>query len=287
VGNLIAILQRFSHFFIFLLLQFICFRMLYKSSPKHGNSIVKGASEIAGTVLAEKKSVSDYFNLKSNNAKLLKENEMLRQRLLQEEKGIPITDSFGNVTFKKDSVEKKFRYHYFAAKVLDHTFDEPNNYMTLNLGAYNGIKTGMSVLSAQGVAGIIVSVSPHFSVAKCIISERFKISAKLKDGTLGYISWPKLDSRIIQLNDISASAKVKRGDTVYTSTSSMFPANVMIGTVLAFKPSTEANNYLLAASTNFKRLEYVYIVEDITAEEVHAVLDSAKALEKLLNPKAK
>jgi rod shape-determining protein MreC len=285
VGNLFAIFHRFSHVFVFILLQFICFKLLYKSSPKHGKSIARSADEITGKVLTQKKSVTDYFYLKAINDQLLKENAGLRQKLLQEETGNPLKDSVGNITFQKDSVQKNFRYHYFPARVLDHSFDEPNNYMTLSLGKYAGVKKGMAVMSANGIAGVIVDVSPHFSVAKSIISEKFNVSGQLSDGLRGYINWPSIDSRFVQLNDISVSAKVKRGDTVFTSTSSMFPAKIMIGTIAAFKPSVDANNYTVLLSTNFKKLEYVYIIEDITAEEMNTLKDSVKASEKPANPK--
>jgi rod shape-determining protein MreC len=287
VGNLFAIIQRFSHVLLFLILQIICFRALYIGSPRHKDSIGRQASEIVGGVQAKKKSVTDYIFLKEINDSLLKENANLRKKYAQEITGIPITDSNGVVTYKKDSVTKTLRYHYFASKVLDNSFDEPNNYMTLDKGAYNGIKKGMSVLSNSGIAGMVVNCSPHFSVAKCVISERFKVSAQLKDGTVGYISWPEVDSRFVQLNDISPSINVKQGDTVYTSNSSMFPANIMIGRVASVKPSADANNYKIFLSTNFRRLKYVYIAEDVTADEMQAVLDTAKAMDKPAKLKGK
>jgi rod shape-determining protein MreC len=263
------------------LLQIICFRLLYNSSSRYHDSIGKKASDIVGGVQAKKKTVTDYIFLKEINDSLLAENERLRKQLIQEVKTIPITDSNGTVTIKKDSVEKTLRYHYFAAKVLDYSFDEPNNYLTIDRGAYQGIKKGMSVISNNGIVGMVVNCSPHFSVVKTVISERFKVSAQLKDGTLGYISWPEIDSRFVQLNDISPSLKVKQGDSVYTSNSSLFPANLLIGRIAALKPSADANNYTVFLSTNFRRLKYVYVVEDVTADEMEAVLDTAKAMDKV------
>jgi rod shape-determining protein MreC len=253
--------------------------MLYLASPRHKDSIGRKASEIVGGVQAQKKSVTDYIFLKEINDSLLKENGNLRKQFMQEIKTIPITDSNGTVTYKKDSMTKTLRYHYFAAKVLDNSFDEPNNYMTLDKGAYHGIKKGMCVLSNNGIAGMVVNCSPHFSVAKSIISKTFRVSAQLKDGTSGYISWPELDSRFVQLNDISPSINVKQGDTVYTSNSSMFPANVMIGRVAAVKANADANNYKIFLSTNFRRLKYGYIVEDVTADEMQNVLEVAKEMD--------
>ena len=256
--------------------------MLYNGSPKHKDSIGRTSSEFVGKTLAEKKKVTDYFFLQEINDSLMKENEKLRKQLMQENSFIPIKDSTGNVILEKDSIKKTIRYHYYAAKVLANSFDEPNNYMTINKGAYHGIKKGMCVLSNNGIAAKIVNTSPHFSVAKCVISERLRVSAQLKDGTVGYISWPEIDSRFVQLNDISPSINVKQGDTVYTSNSSEFPANVMIGRIAALKQGSESNHYTVLLSTNFRRLKYVYVVEDITADEMQVVLDTAKAMDKPL-----
>jgi rod shape-determining protein MreC len=261
--------------------------MLYQSSSRYKDSIGKKASELVGGVQAQKKSVTDYIFLKEINDSLLKENEKLRKQFMQEVKTIPITDSNGIAVVKKDSVEKTLRYHYFAAKVLDNSFDEPNNYLTLDRGAYQGIKKGMSVISNNGIVGMVVNCSPHFSVVKNIISERFKVSAQLKDGTLGYISWPEIDSRFVQLNDISPSINVKQGDSVYTSNSSLFPSNLLIGRIAELKQGADANNYKIFLSTNFRRLKYVYVVEDVTADEMQAVLDTAKAMDKPLKLNAK
>jgi rod shape-determining protein MreC len=287
VGNIFAILKRFSHFFVFMALQIICFKMLYNGSPKHHESIGKTTNKFVGTVQGKKEAVTNYFFLKEVNDSLLKENERLRKSLLQEIKTIPITDSNGTVTYTKDSVEKTLRYHYFAAKVLDRTFDEPNNYLTIDRGAYQGIKKGMAVLSNNGIVGRVLNTSAHFSIVKCVISDRFKVSAQLKDGTLGYISWPEVDSRFVMLNDISPSINVKQGDTVYTSTSSLFPPNIPIGRVAALKQGSEANHYKVLLSTNFRRLHYVYVVEDMSADEMQAIIDTAKNIDKPFNPKGK
>ncbi len=254
--------------------------MLYLGSAKSGKSIGISAGKIVGTVETKRKGITDYFFLKEVNDSLLKENERLRKQLMQEVTSIPIKDSFGNVVVKKDSIEKNLRYHYFACKVIDQTFDEKNNYITINRGSYQGIKRGMAVLSNNGIVGQVVNATEHFSVAKCVISERFRVSAQLKDGTLGYISWPDVDSRFVQLNNISPSVKVKSGDTVVTSPSSLFPANIMIGRVVGLKSGSDANHYTILLNTNFRRLRYVYVVEDISADEIQAVIDTAKAIDK-------
>jgi hypothetical protein len=56
----------------------------------------------------------------------------------------------------------------------------------------------------------------------------------------------------------------------------------MIGRIAALKQGSESNHYTVLLSTNFRRLKYVYVVEDITADEMQVVLDTAKAMDKPL-----
>ncbi len=288
MGNLIAFITKYSYVLLFLILQFICFRLLVNSSKKHKDIYINTSKKVIGGVLESKTKVTDYLYLKEVNDSLQRENARLKSLLYQEVKDIPFKDSTGEVIFYvKDSVKKTNRYKYYSAKVLDITFDQKDNYITLSRGSYHGIKKGMAVLSDIGIAGQIVATSSHYSVAKAIISSKFRISAQLKDGTIGYISWPDVDSRFVVLNDISGSINVKHGDTVYTSGYSLFPPRVAIGRIAGIKSSNELTSYKVFLNTNFRRMHYAYIVEDIEEEELTAVLDSAKALNKPTNNKNK
>jgi rod shape-determining protein MreC len=220
--------------------------------------------------------------LKEINDSLMAENTLLYKKLIQESASIPFMDSTGNITYKKDTIDKTIRYRFHAAKVIDNTFDEPNNYITLNKGTYHGIRPGMAILTNNSIVGVIKTVSPHYSVGKTIISEKNRVTAQLSDGTIGYISWPEIDSRYVQMNDISLSKKVMPGDSVFTSLySTTYPPGLFIGRIAAVRPNTSANNFLIALATNFKRIEYAYIIEDITSTEIKAVQDTARKLDML------
>jgi rod shape-determining protein MreC len=287
VRNLLDFIARFSNVFLFLLLQIICARAILKHNQKLNESYLDNSRKIAGGLIAQKNSVTDYYFLREINDSLINENKRLREKIYQQEIGIPISDSFGNVTYLKDSVKKEFRYKYYAAKVLNNTFDEANNYVTLNKGINDSVKIGMAVLSSNGIVGQIVSAGAKYSVAKSVLSSRFRVSAKLKDGNLGYITWPDLDCRFVTLNDIGPTINVKQGDTIYTSGYSLFPANIMIGRVAAVYRGSEANKYKVLLSTNFKRLHYVYIAQDITQQIIAPIVDSAKVLDMPIDKKNK
>jgi rod shape-determining protein MreC len=280
VGNLLEFVRRFSHVLLFLILQIICIKA-YLSKAGKGNSKVAydNSRNLPGTIAQQKRDVTNYFLLSEENDSLLNENRRLREKLYQMEVGIPITDSNGIVTYKRDSTEREFRYKYYAAKVLNNTFDDANNYLTINRGFRDGIKRGMAVISSTGIVGEIKTVGPNHSVAISILSDRKRVSVQLKDGTLGFTTWDSYDPNVVTLNDVPPSAKMNAGDTVYTSGYSMFPPSIMVGRLGSIKQTGAYQTYVVRLSTNFKRLHYVYVVEDITEQFVKPLLDSTRVMD--------
>jgi rod shape-determining protein MreC len=280
VGALLEFIKRYSHVLLFITLQVMCVKSYLgniKATSKN-DKLNDNSKKLPGAVLSKKQAVvTDYFTLKEVNDSLLNENKRLREKLYQMEVGVPMTDSLGIVTYKRDSTEREYRYKYYAARVLTCTFDDANNYVTINRGFRDGIKRGMAVISGTGIVGEIKTVGPNHSVAVSILSARKRVSVQLKDGTLGFTTWDDFDSRYVTLQDVPPSSKMNRGDTVYTSGYSFFPANIMVGRLAKITKVGENQRYKVALSTNFRTLRYVYVVEDITAQFIQPLQDSARA----------
>jgi rod shape-determining protein MreC len=110
-------------------------------------------------------------------------------------------------------------------------------------------------------------VSENFSTAMILLNRQFKTNAKLKKGgERGSVEWDGKDPQYVFLKDIPRSAAVANGDTVMTSElSSIFPPNIMVGTVNAIINDKSSNFYTLKlkTSTNFYSVFYVYVIEDL------------------------
>ena len=66
--------------------------------------------------------------------------------------------------------------------------------MIINKGETNGIKKDMSVISSNGIVGIINQTSKNFSSVISILSRDIKINAKLKDSNIfGTLEWLDFD----------------------------------------------------------------------------------------------
>ena len=83
----------------------------------------------------------------------------------------------------------------------------------------------------------------------------------------------------VSLKDIPKSAKLKNGDSVVTSqTSSIFPGNLMVGTISEIVDDKSSNFYTLKVkpATNFFNIEYVYIIANAQLLEQRRLEDSTR-----------
>jgi len=91
----------------------------------------------------------------------------------------------------------------------------------------------MGVASATGVVGVVVGVSPRFSVAMSLLNADFRLSASIaRNDYFGSLAWDGLSHRYATLSEIPHHVSITEGDTIVTSGySAIFPAGLLIGTL--------------------------------------------------------
>ena len=136
----------------------------------------------------------------------------------------------------------------------------------------------MAVLSGTGVVGEVISVSDNFASILSVLNVKRKLSAKLKDGTMGSVMWEEGKPDVLVLEDIPKEIKVFRGDSVFTTSYSFFPPDVLIGTIDRVRINKKNNVQILylKSATNFRNLQYVYVVENTMMEERKRLEDSTR-----------
>jgi rod shape-determining protein MreC len=163
------------------------------------------------------------------------------------------------------------QYSFITAKVINNSVNRRNNYLTLNAGSLQGIKPEMGVISSEGIVGIVKDTSKHFCSVMSFLHKDSKISAKLKkSGYIGSLVWDGYDASRASLKDIALHVQFAKGDTIVTSSySSIFPEDIMIGRVEDFETKAGDNFYdiTIRLSTDFSKLSYVYIVNNVLKEE--------------------
>jgi rod shape-determining protein MreC len=259
--NLILFIWKHSFVFSFLLLETICFYLVVQNNNFQKASFINSANGVVVGVLETEKNVEDYFYLKSYNEDLLKENAELRSRS---------TASFSmivNDSYSVNDTTYNQKYTYTSCKVVNNSINRRNNYLTLNKGAKQGIKHDMAVITSTGVVGVVKDVSENFCTVMSLLHSKSTISSKIKkNGFFGPLTWEGENFSYATLNDIPSHVQLVKGDTIVTSAYSLaFPENIMIGTVesLERKPGAIFFTVKIKLSTDFKKLNYVYVVNNL------------------------
>lgn len=273
--NLILLFKRYYNFFIFLFLQIICWVLVFSNNTYQQASYINSSRNISAKIYDQQSRMMGFWNLRSTNDSLAKENARLKNLLGHTLPANPLSDTSFTKESTKDSMHTTIHYQYIPARVLNNTLDMKRNYLTLDKGSVDGIKEKMAVICDKGIVGRVSHVNAHYSVVNTILSDQAKVSAQVPDGTVGHVLWGGQNPETVELKGIPQSVKLKIGDTIVTTSYSYFPENVMIGKVR----TKEKDRYSVKLSTNFRNLHYVYIIEDITQIERILFEDSVTHIE--------
>lgn len=279
--NFILFIRRFFNLILFIAVEIVCVVMISKTSTLQGNDIVSSANTISGLVYKKQSNVLYYFGLRKMNDSLISENAFLRKQLdalrtVDTLKDTIVTRDIGPVDTTRHMV-KFAEYIYRTAKVINNSTNASNNYITIDRGSADGISKNMAVISGTGIVGRVEHVSDHYASVLTVLSTKWRVSAKLKDGTNGYVSWDEKQPNVLVMTDVPQQTKIKKGDSVYTAMYSMFSPDILIGTVVKTAIVKKTGNYLiyLHSSTNFHNLQYVYVIENKMEGERRKVEDSS------------
>ena len=257
--TLLNFLYRNNFFFVFLFLEFICFFIMIKNNGYQGSSLLNSSNKISAKVYEVESSVKEYLLLKDENERLAKMNTFLLNRIKLGYAAIPLK------SYKKNDTLYKQEYEFMSGKVINSSVNKRNNYLTLNVGEAQGVTHDMAVITSDGIIGIIKDVSENFSSAMSILHKDVRVNCQLKkDGTYGPLIWDGSDYRFSNLTDIPTHAKIKKVDTVITSSlSSIFPEGIMVGTVENFEQRTNETYYTVKVklSADLKKVNHVSIIK--------------------------
>ena len=278
--NVFLFIRRHFNFLFFLVLQMIALSFLFRYNKFHEAAFMNVSTELTGRINEKYNGIEYYFQLKKTNESLVRENLRLRQQLKENYEAPDSARRLFYDTIKVDSGRSMLKYNIMEAKVVGNTTSLQSNYITIHRGFAQGVRPNMGVIGPQGIVGSVINVSENFATVMSVLHRHFNVVAKLKNsGETGPVDWDGLSPLYITLRSIPKSAKVAKGDTILTSqTSSLFPANIMVGTVYEIVPDNTSNFYTLKLrpATNFSNLEYAYVIDNKQYDEQKRLEDSTR-----------
>ena len=279
--NVFLFIRKYSNFLFFLLLQITALSFLFRYNKYHEAAFMNVAGEFTGSMNQRFSGVESYFRLKKINEQLAEENLRLNQMRKENYEGAGGPEKMITDTIQSDSFREIKKYIWRGAKVVGSTVNSQVNYLTIHRGALQGVQPNMGVTGPQGIVGQVLNVSDNYATVWTLLNRQFKVVVKLKNGgERGTLEWDGVSPNYVTLKDIPKSAKVKKGDSVVTSSaSSTFSgALLMVGTIDEIIDDKSSNFYSLRVkpSSNFYSIEYVYVIENVQLTEQKRLEDSTR-----------
>ncbi|MDF1560594.1 MAG: rod shape-determining protein MreC [Bacteroidales bacterium] len=264
--SLLNFLLRFRTLILFLILEAVALVLIFSSHSYHQTVAYGAARTVSGFVAKRINAGANYFMLRRVNEELVAENIMLRRRL--EQMGAGMQEHFLTVDDSLFGVS----YSYLEAKVVNNSINKQKNFITLDRGSRHGVTRGMGVASSTGVVGVVVGVSPRYSVVMSLLNADFRLSASIaRNDYFGSLAWDGISHRYATLSEIPHHVRITEGDTIVTSGySAIFPAGLLVGTLTG--EQERGGDFLslnVMLSTDSKRLTNVFLIGSLNREERH------------------
>ena len=268
--NLLNFFLKYNHWFLFFLLEIISFALLFRFNNYQAGAFFTSSNRMIGAVYELANNVTGYFHLKTINDELVERNVQLEIQL--ENLRAALTelslDSTGLERLKKEALQG---CRLNKAKVIKNSLIHADNYVTIDKGEVDGIRSEMGVVDGNGVVGIVYLTSSHYSIVIPVLNSKSSISCKIKNSDyFGFLKWDGGSSQYAVVKDMPRHSLFSLGDTVVTSGhSAVFPAGIPVGTVEDMEDSHDGLSYLLKVKlfVDFGRLDAVRVISKEGQEE--------------------
>lgn len=259
--NIIAFVLRNRIFFLFISLLTLALSITIQSHAYHRSKFINSANWLTGGIYSIVNNTTYYFSLVKQNELLVGENERLRKQLMN-----------STATFDSLQPDSTRQYSIITGNIIKNSYRRTNNYLTLNKGRNQGIKNDMGVISSKGIVGIIDDTSANYSVVQSVLNSFSEINASLKNSSyFGTLVWDGSNYQYAALTDIPKNADIKKGDTIVTGgMSTIFPKNILIGTIEDFQLEAADNYYSITVKlfNDMANVQHVYVIKNRDKTEI-------------------
>lgn len=268
-----------AHWVVFIILEALSGWMLFRFNSYQGSVWFTQANAIAGKVLDCEAEILQFVHLKGRNTELTQENLLLQQENEAMRMQLALLSQDSSYTEKVQADLLK-DIKLIPAKIVNNSIKQKDNFITLNKGRKDGVKTEMGVVSGTGIVGITYLVSNHYAVVLPVLNSHSNISCRLRDTNyFGSLKWDGGSPLQAYMDDIPRHARCKIGDIVETSGfSSVFPAGIFVGKVIRIENSKDGLSYRLEVqlSTDLAKIRDVSIVSNNHQAEIDSLQTQVK-----------
>ena len=260
--QLINALLKYKNYLLYFGLLFLSILFLNKRSIYHQSIFSNISLYFSGNVNFLSQGIINYFSLAKINSQLKSENEKLKIYEL----------AFQQKKEEKIDALESFGFKIVSARIIKNSYSKARNFLLLDKGEADGIKSDFGVISNDGIIGIVNQTTEDFSSVLSLLHRDLKVNASFKkNGTYGSLSWQGNHPKKFKLDDISTLNQVSIGDTIITGgMSDYFPYGIPIGIVSkVIRPEFEGYYDIeIELFSNLTQKEFVYIIENKNLNQI-------------------
>lgn len=262
--TILNFLIKHNHWFLFTLLEGISFVLIISFNNYQNAVVFTSANNIAGNLYSVITDIDSYFRLKSDNTVLIEHNRQLLDKLEQTQSELKTLREKTVLAEHPLTRKKNNGFYYKTATVVNNTLNKTDNYITINKGTSDGIKSEMGVFSEKGVVGIVYQSSANYSIVIPLLNGKSKVNCRVKGcNSFCALQWDGNDTRYSYLVDLPRYTLFEKGDTVITSGfSSIFPADIPVGRIHNIEESEDGLFYRAKVElfVDFSSVNNVFVV---------------------------
>ncbi len=268
--NLISFLIKHSAWILAIFYVAVSVVLLVRFNTYQQSVFFSSANQVSGVIYSLSGNITGYFGLREINRDLQERNGFLEMEVARLKRELEAGDNKALSEYAaKDTALLKYKFQ--VAQVINNSVTKPANYITIDKGSDDGIKTEMGVIDRNGVVGKVDVVGKNFSRVISVLNPKWRLSCKVKySDYFGSLVWDGKDARYAVLEELPRHVDFSIGDTIITSGfSSVFPEGIFVGVVKEYSKQKNDNFYALKIelSTDFYRLNDVLVIDCVEREE--------------------
>ena len=201
---------------------------------------------------------------------LLAENQALKEQIAQMQEDNRLADSISRENDRlRDLLELRQENEDFDlvdGYIISRSSTDWNSTFTIDKGTASGIQEGMCAITGNGeVAGLVTEGGSNYCVVKTVLDSSLEISATIAStGYSGMVQggYSTGNEGLLRMNYLPSSAIIRNNDQVVTAGSTVYPRNLVLGTVVdAGMGDTGVAKYaILKPAADIENLEQVFIL---------------------------
>ncbi|MDU5107225.1 MULTISPECIES: rod shape-determining protein MreC [unclassified Clostridium] len=214
----------------------------------------------------------NFSNVKNENKDLTKENNELKNKLLEYDKLKEENDRLREVLNFKNS---KANYEYIGTEIIGYSGESFSDGYIIDKGENDGLKKDMVVISDKGLVGQVTSTGSNWAIVESLLNENIAVSVMVNStrettGILkGYVT--RTNNGLTKVTNLPLDSEIKEGDVILTSgLGQIYPKEIRIGEVISVESDEikVMKTAIVKPYVDFNKLEELFVVVPKETREV-------------------